>query len=134
VLVSGSIATKASRQVDPAEPIELTGPPPRFVSRGGEKLDAALARFDVDVAGRRCLDAGASTGGFTDCVLQRGASEVIAVDVGFGQLHERLRADDRVRNLERTNIRAVRPEHIGGRVHLVADRPPSAARSHRARR
>jgi 23S rRNA (cytidine1920-2'-O)/16S rRNA (cytidine1409-2'-O)-methyltransferase len=122
VLVSGSVALKASRQVDPAEPIELVGPPPRFVSRGGEKLDAALERFDVVVSGRRCLDAGASTGGFTDCLLQRGATEVVAVDVGFGQLHERLRADGRVRNLERTNIRAVAPPDIGGTVPVtVAD-------------
>ena len=122
MLVSGSVATKASRQVDGAEPIELVGPPPRFVSRGGEKLEGALARFDVDVTGRRCLDAGASTGGFTDCLLQRGAAEVVAVDVGFGQLHERLRADPRVTNLERTNIRSVVPAQIGGRVPVtVAD-------------
>jgi 23S rRNA (cytidine1920-2'-O)/16S rRNA (cytidine1409-2'-O)-methyltransferase len=122
VLVSGSIATKASRQVDGAEPIELAGPPPRFVSRGGEKLDAALERFAVEVAGRRCLDAGASTGGFTDCLLQRGAATVAAVDVGFGQLHERLRADDRVTSRERTNIRAVDARDIGGAVALtVAD-------------
>jgi 23S rRNA (cytidine1920-2'-O)/16S rRNA (cytidine1409-2'-O)-methyltransferase len=93
--------------VDGAEPIELVGPPPRFVSRGGEKLDAALERFGVDVRNQRCLDAGASTGGFTDCLLQRGAREVVAVDVGFGQLHERLRDDPRVRNLERTNIRSL---------------------------
>jgi 23S rRNA (cytidine1920-2'-O)/16S rRNA (cytidine1409-2'-O)-methyltransferase len=120
--VSGSVATKAARQVDAAEPIELTGPPPRFVSRGGEKLDAALERFAVDVAGRRCLDAGASTGGFTDCLLQRGAAEVVAVDVGFGQLHERLRRDERVRNLERTNIRALSAAEIGGAVPVtVAD-------------
>ena len=117
--MSGSVATKAARQVDPAEPIELTGPPPRFVSRGGEKLDAALERFAIDVAGRRCLDAGASTGGFTDCLLQRGAAEVVAVDVGFGQLHERLRADPRVRNLERTNIRGVDADAVGGPVALT---------------
>jgi 23S rRNA (cytidine1920-2'-O)/16S rRNA (cytidine1409-2'-O)-methyltransferase len=92
------------------------------VSRGGEKLDAALERFDVDVAGRRCLDAGASTGGFTDCLLQRGAAEVVAVDVGYGQLHERLRSDERVRNLERTNVRAIEPATIGGPVAVtVAD-------------
>ena len=119
MLVSGSIATKASRQVDPAEPIELSGPPPRFVSRGGEKLDAALERFGVEVDGMRCLDAGASTGGFTDCLLQRGAAEVVAVDVGFGQLHERLRAHPRVRNLERTNIRTVAPADIGGAVPIT---------------
>jgi len=112
VLVSGAIASKASRQVDGAEPIELLGPPPRFVSRGGEKLDAALDRFALDVTGLRCLDAGASTGGFTDCLLQRGAAHVLAVDVGFGQLHERLRDDPRVDNRERTNVR-----------DLVLDRP-----------
>ena len=117
--MSGSVATKAARQVDPAEPIELAGPPPRFVSRGGEKLDAALERFGIDVAGRRCLDAGASTGGFTDCLLQRGAAEVVAVDVGFGQLHERLRGDPRVRNLERTNIRVVDADAIGGPVTVT---------------
>jgi 23S rRNA (cytidine1920-2'-O)/16S rRNA (cytidine1409-2'-O)-methyltransferase len=122
VLVSGSIATKASRQVDGAEPIELVGPAPRFVSRGGEKLDAALEAFGVEVEGRRCLDAGASTGGFTDCLLQRGAREVVAVDVGYGQLHERLRADERVTNLERTNVRAVDDGTVGGPVDLtVAD-------------
>ncbi len=73
--------------VDPAEAVELLGPPPRFVSRGGEKLDAALDHFEIDVSGMRVLDAGASTGGFTDCVLQRGATEVVALDVGHAQLH-----------------------------------------------
>lgn len=91
--------------VSPAEPIELPGPPPRFVSRGGEKLSAALDRFEVVVEGRRALDAGASTGGFTDCLLQRGAVHVVAVDVGRGQLHERLRGDSRVTALERVNVR-----------------------------
>ncbi|MEA3055471.1 MAG: rRNA (cytidine1920-2-O)/16S rRNA (cytidine1409-2-O)-methyltransferase [Actinomycetota bacterium] len=120
--MSGAVAEKPSRLVDPSEPIELRGAPPRFVSRGGEKLDAALERFSIDVDDRRCLDAGASTGGFTDCLLQRGAREVIAVDVGFGQLHERLRADARVRNRERCNIRSLAPGDIGGPVELtVAD-------------
>ena len=76
-----------------------------FVGRGGEKLDGALERFAVDVRGRRALDVGASTGGFTDCLLQRGAARVLAVDVGHGQLHERLLADVRVVSLERTNVR-----------------------------
>src|SRR5206468_11554058 len=108
--------------VDGGEPIELTGPPPRFVGRGGEKLDAALEGFDVDVGGLRCLAAGASTGGFTDCLLQRGAAEVIAVDVGYGQLHERVRSDSRVRNIERTNIRTLTADEIDGPVDvLVAD-------------
>ena len=112
VLVAGAPAHKPARLVAAAEPIELLGPPPRFVSRGGEKLDAALEAFGVDVTGRRALDAGASTGGFTDCLLQRGAVSVTAVDVGYGQIHERLRADPRVRVLERTDVR-----------HFVADVP-----------
>ncbi|MFN8222475.1 MAG: TlyA family RNA methyltransferase [Gaiellales bacterium] len=78
---------------------------PRFVSRAGEKLATALDRFAIDPAGRSCLDIGASTGGFTDCLLQRGAARVIALDVGYGQLHPRLRGDPRVTVLERTNAR-----------------------------
>lgn len=119
VLVGGAVATKAASQVSPDQPIELLGPPPRFVGRGGEKLDAALERFGVDPSGVRCVDAGASTGGFTDCLLQRGAAEVVAVDVGYGQLHERLRGDPRVRNLERTNVRSLEPGDIGGRARVV---------------
>ena len=91
--------------VGAAEAVELLGPPPRFVSRGGEKLDAALEHFAIDVGGKRALDAGASTGGFTDCLLQRGAAHVTAVDVGRGQLDEKLRRDSRVEPLERTHIR-----------------------------
>jgi 23S rRNA (cytidine1920-2'-O)/16S rRNA (cytidine1409-2'-O)-methyltransferase len=122
VLVAGAIASKAAHQVAADQPIELLGPPPRYVGRGGEKLEAALERFAVDPAGRRCLDAGASTGGFTDCLLQHGATEVVAVDVGYGQLHERLRADARVRNLERTNVRDLAADDVGGPVDLlVAD-------------
>lgn len=109
---------KPSRLVAPGEPIEVLGPPPRFVGRGGEKLDAALDRFDVVVSGR-AVDCGASTGGFTDCLLQRGASEVVAIDVGYGQLHERLRADPRVRSHERTNLRGIDPESVGGPAALV---------------
>jgi len=105
VLVGGAPADKASRLVAPGEPVVVVGPPPRFVSRGGEKLAAALSAFGIDVAGRQCLDAGASTGGFTDCLLQHGAAHVTAVDVGHGQLHERLRTDSRVTVVERTDIR-----------------------------
>lgn len=119
MLVAGSVATKAAHQVAPDQPVEVLGPPPRFVGRGGHKLDAALDQLGVDPAGRRCADAGASTGGFTDCLLQRGASRVVAIDVGYGQLHERLRTDPRVENLERTNIRHVGPDAIGGPVDLV---------------
>ena len=105
VLVSGSVADKPARLVAPAEPIELLGDRPRFVSRGGDKLRAALDRFALDPSGRRALDAGASTGGFTDCLLQAGADHVVAVDVGQGQLHPRLRGDPRVTVLERLDIR-----------------------------
>src|SRR5690606_34701634 len=100
-------------------PIELLGPPPRFVGRGGEKLDAALTSFGVDPAGRRAIDCGASTGGFTDCLLQRGARQVVAVDVGYGQLHERLRADPRVSSHERTTVRGLDPDQIGGPSDLI---------------
>jgi 23S rRNA (cytidine1920-2'-O)/16S rRNA (cytidine1409-2'-O)-methyltransferase len=95
---------KAGQQVDEAVQLELTQPP-RFVSRGGEKLDHALDVFAVDPEGRRCLDVGASTGGFTDVLLQRGAAEVIALDVGRAQLHERLRQDPRVVVMESVNAR-----------------------------
>ena len=105
VLVAGVVADKPARQVQPAEPVELVGPPRRFVGRGGEKLLAALEQFHLDVSGQCALDAGSSTGGFTDCLLQRGAAEVVSVDVGYGQLHERLRADPRVRSHERQDIR-----------------------------
>lgn len=106
----------------PDEPIQVLGPPPRFVGRGGEKLEGALARFAIDVAGRRAADLGASTGGFTDCLLQRGAAEVVAVDVGYGQLHERLRADPRVVVRERTNVRGLVPGDLGPSAEvLVAD-------------
>jgi 23S rRNA (cytidine1920-2'-O)/16S rRNA (cytidine1409-2'-O)-methyltransferase len=114
VLVSGTIAQKPARLVAAAEPIELLGSRPRFVGRGGEKLDAALRRFGIDATGCRALDVGASTGGFTDCLLQAGASAVIAVDVGHGQLHQRLREDDRVINLERLDVREVTLATVGG--------------------
>lgn len=110
MLVGGAVADRASRLVGPSEPVEVVGPDPRFVGRGGEKLDAALDRFGVSVAGLTVLDAGASTGGFTDCLLQRGARRVVAVDVGHGQLHPRLRGHPRVAVLERTDIRHVTPD------------------------
>jgi 23S rRNA (cytidine1920-2'-O)/16S rRNA (cytidine1409-2'-O)-methyltransferase len=94
--------------------VAVSGPSPRFVSRGGEKLDAALDRFAIDVRGLRALDAGASTGGFTDCLLQRGAVQVVAVDVGRAQLHDRLRRDSRVVCQERTNIRTATLADLGG--------------------
>jgi 23S rRNA (cytidine1920-2'-O)/16S rRNA (cytidine1409-2'-O)-methyltransferase len=112
VLVSGRSADNPSTLVDPAEPLEMTRADTPFVSRGGEKLEAALERFGIDVSGLRCLDAGASTGGFTDCLLRRGAEHVIAVDVGYGQLAWSLRTDPRVTLLERTNVRDLTPETL----------------------
>ncbi len=119
VLVGGALAVKATRLVSGAEPIVLQGPGPRWVSRAGAKLDAALDRFGVDPAGRRVLDAGASTGGFSDCLLQRGAAEIVAVDVGYGQLHERVAGDPRVRVLDRTNVRDLDAATVGAPVDLV---------------
>ncbi|MCU1453576.1 MAG: hemolysin [Acidimicrobiales bacterium] len=101
------------------EPIRLVGPRPRFVGRGGTKLASALERFPLDVLHKRALDAGSSTGGFTDCLLQHGAAHVIAVDVGRNQLHERLRRDTRVEVRERTNIRDLTADAIGGAVPVV---------------
>jgi 23S rRNA (cytidine1920-2'-O)/16S rRNA (cytidine1409-2'-O)-methyltransferase len=98
--------SKAGDQVE--ETVELAlEEDRRFVSRGGEKLAHALAELEIDVTGEDCLDVGASTGGFTDCLLQAGAARVCALDVGYGQLHPRLRADPRVTVLERTNVRRI---------------------------
>ncbi|MFF5056603.1 TlyA family RNA methyltransferase [Micromonospora sp. NPDC000663] len=127
VQLRGVPARKAAAMVDPADPLLVTGDDPteEYVSRGGHKLAGALAAFGpggLRVAGRRCLDAGASTGGFTDVLLRADAAEVVAVDVGYGQLAWSLRTDDRVRVLERTNVRTLEPETIGGPVDLtVAD-------------
>ncbi len=104
VRVGGQVERRASAPVADDAAIEVARPP-RFVSRGGEKLAAALDAFDIDVSGVVALDAGASTGGFTDCLLQRGAARVYAVDVGYGQLDARLRGDARVVVMERTHIR-----------------------------
>ena len=98
---------KAGEQVDEGTELELAVGP-RFVSRGGEKLAHALEAFGIDVTGEDCLDVGASTGGFVDCLLQAGAARVIALDVGYGQLHPKLRDDPRVTVLERTNVRGLR--------------------------
>ncbi len=117
VCVNGQPARKAGQKVGPLDELTVTRPP-MWVSRGGEKLAHALERFALPVAGLRALDVGASTGGFTDCLLQRGAREVVAVDVGYGQFHWRLRHDPRVRLLERTNARYLEPAAIGGAVEL----------------
>lgn len=112
VLVAGSFAHNPSSLVSTADPVEIVSPGGRFVSRGGDKLDAALRTFGIRVAGRACLDVGVSTGGFTDCLLQHGAERVAAVDVGYGQLAWSLRSDPRVLVLERTNIRDLRPNDL----------------------
>ena len=106
VHVDGAPVTKAGTPTAEDATVEVLRPP-RFVSRGGEKLDTALAAFGVEPDGERCLDVGASTGGFTDCLLQHGAAEVVALDVGRGQLHERLRGDARVTVIDRTNARSL---------------------------
>lgn len=111
VTVNGRVVIKTSFDVTDQE-IEVTGQVHRFVSRGGVKLDGALSYFGLDVSGFTVLDVGASTGGFTDCVLKRGASRVIAVDSGHGQLDTRLASDERVTNLEGFNARDISPETI----------------------
>jgi 23S rRNA (cytidine1920-2'-O)/16S rRNA (cytidine1409-2'-O)-methyltransferase len=114
----GRMAAKPGEMVDTEEQLRVEQPQP-FVSRGGIKLDNALRSSCLSVQGRRALDVGASTGGFTDCLLQRGAREVIAVDVGYGDLAWRLRGDPRVHLLERTNARALHPEQLPYRPDLA---------------
>jgi 23S rRNA (cytidine1920-2'-O)/16S rRNA (cytidine1409-2'-O)-methyltransferase len=122
VMVRGIPATKPAALVESSAPITMDEATSRFVSRGGEKLEGALERFDVTVEGRRWIDAGASTGGFTDCLLQRGAVAVTAVDVGYGQLDWSLRSDPRVVTLERSNIRYLAPDALPWRGEgVVAD-------------
>ena len=119
VTVGGAPTVKASRLVDPGEPVVVAADPPRYVSRGGHKLEAALSGFDISATGCRTIDVGASTGGFTDCLLQHGATEVAAIDVGRNQLHERLRVDPRVASFERTDVRDIAEAAIGGPAPLV---------------
>ena len=120
VKVAGQVATKPSTAVEPATPLVVTQPAgPSYVSRGGHKLAGALDAFGYDPAGKRVLDAGASTGGFTDVLLQRGAAHVVAVDVGYGQLAWSLQTDDRVTVVDRTNVRTLEPEQVGEPVDLV---------------
>jgi 23S rRNA (cytidine1920-2'-O)/16S rRNA (cytidine1409-2'-O)-methyltransferase len=112
VEVNKRILDKPGHLIPVSSSISLRNPFPQYVSRGGLKLEAALDHFSVDVRGKVLLDVGASTGGFTDCLLQRGAEKVIAVDVGYGQLHWKIRQDPRVIVLEKTNIRHLQPEHL----------------------
>jgi 23S rRNA (cytidine1920-2'-O)/16S rRNA (cytidine1409-2'-O)-methyltransferase len=119
VVVRGRPVSNPGSLVAAHEPIDVRAPDEAYASRGGQKLAAALDRFEVDPAGRRCLDAGASTGGFTDVLLRRGAKLVVAVDVGYGQLAWRLRGDARVTVLERMNVRDLRPDDLPYRPDLV---------------
>ncbi|MFC7402103.1 TlyA family RNA methyltransferase [Citricoccus sp. GCM10030269] len=120
VMVNGVLATKASAKCSTDDRVALTSSRPRYVSRAGHKLAGALEVFaDVEPAGRRCLDAGASTGGFTEVLLRAGAAEVVAVDVGHGQLADELRRDARVAVHEGLNVRDLTPQMIGGDVELV---------------
>jgi 23S rRNA (cytidine1920-2'-O)/16S rRNA (cytidine1409-2'-O)-methyltransferase len=125
VLVDGQKIDKAGAGVEPGAEIRLLGEDLKYVSRGGLKLEAALDHWNVDLTGRTCMDVGASTGGFTDCMLQRGAACVVAVDTGYGQIAARLRSDPRVKLLEKTNARFLTAERLhaagaGGEITLIA--------------
>ena len=118
--MAGQPATKPATAVEAGTPLRVAVPAgPTYVSRGGHKLAGALDAFGYDPRGKRVLDAGASTGGFTDVLLQRGAAHVVAADVGYGQLAWSLQTDDRVTVLDRTNVRALEPEQVGSPVDLV---------------
>jgi 23S rRNA (cytidine1920-2'-O)/16S rRNA (cytidine1409-2'-O)-methyltransferase len=119
VLVNDQKVDKAGAQVVSDAAVRLLGEDLKYVSRGGLKLERALEHWRIDVTGKVCLDVGASTGGFTDCLLQRGASRVIAVDTGYGQMDFKLRQDARVRLLEKTNARYVTADLIGEKVGLI---------------
>jgi len=119
VLVNGQKIEKAGAAVEPDVPVRLLGDDHKYVSRGGLKLEKALIYWQIAVAEQVCLDIGASTGGFTDCLLQHGAARVIAIDTGYGQMDYRLRQDRRVRLLEKTNARYLKREDVGESVALV---------------
>lgn len=120
VFVDGQKAFKAGDKVKEGAQLELRGTPLPFVSRGGLKLDKSIKVFDIDLRGLTCMDIGASTGGFTDCMLQNGASKVYAVDVGYGQLAWKLRCDERVVNIERTNIRYLERNMIDNEPDFIS--------------
>ncbi len=120
VLANEQKVEKAGATVEDDAAIRLLGDGLRYVSRGGLKLERALEHWNINVAGRICMDVGASTGGFTDCMLQHRAARVIAVDTGYGQIDQRLRNDARVRLLEKTNARYLRREDVGEAVEFVA--------------
>ena len=118
VYVDGQKADKPGMSFDETLPLEVRGATCPYVSRGGLKLEKALREFGVDPTGFVCSDSGASTGGFTDCLLQQGASKVFAIDVGYGQLDWKIRSDPRVVVMERTNVRYVTPEQLGEPLDL----------------
>jgi 23S rRNA (cytidine1920-2'-O)/16S rRNA (cytidine1409-2'-O)-methyltransferase len=120
VLVDEQKIEKAGAQVATESSVRLLGEDLKYVSRGGLKLECALEHWKIDVAGKVCMDVGASTGGFTDCLLQRGVACVIAVDTGYGQMDFKLRQDRRVRLLEKTNARYLKREEIGEEVRFIA--------------
>lgn len=120
VLVDGQKIEKAGEAVDADAAIRLLGEDLRYVGRGGLKLEKALEYWKINLTGKTCMDVGASTGGFTDCMLQHGASRVIAVDTGRGQMDFRLRQDDRVRLLENTNARYLTRGQVGEEIDFVA--------------
>lgn len=120
VYVNGQKEDKAGTSFENTALIEVRGSTLRYVSRGGLKLEKAISHFGVELEGRICMDVGASTGGFTDCMLQNGAQKVYSVDVGHGQLAWKLRNDDRVVCMEKTNIRYVTPEEIGDRIQFAS--------------
>ena len=112
VLVNEQKVEKSGAGVDPGAAIRLLGDDLKYVGRGGLKLEAALRDWKIDLTGRTCMDVGASTGGFTDCMLQHGAAEVVAVDTGYGQIHARLRSDPRVKLMEKTNARHLTQQDV----------------------
>jgi 23S rRNA (cytidine1920-2'-O)/16S rRNA (cytidine1409-2'-O)-methyltransferase len=120
VYVNGQKSDKAGAQVKDDDTIEIRGETLRYVSRGGKKLEKAMQVFPISLEGCTCIDIGASTGGFTDCMLQNGAKKVYSVDVGYGQLAWSLRTDERVVNLERTNIRYVTEEQIPDPIDFIS--------------
>ena len=120
VLVDGQKIVKSGTPVELAAEIRLLGDDLKYVSRGGVKLERALEYWNIDVRGKTCVDVGASTGGFTDCLLQHGAARVVAVDTGHGQIAMQLRQDSRVRLLEKTNARYLTREQLGEDVDVIA--------------
>ena len=124
VYVDGQKEDKAGSMFDETANVEVRGTTLKYVSRGGLKLEKAMTHFGVTLEGKICMDVGASTGGFTDCMLQNGAVKVYSVDVGHGQLAWKLRNDERVVCMEKTNIRYVTPEDLGEPVDLISRRFP----------